>query len=442
MCRFALIIRMGTTRLTCPRAALGAAGSSTSDFTPAWEGDFRRGFLSAVVGVVLLAPTVVRSEPIVTGCQVLVYAVVPNPQSLAFAQDGTIYAGHDSHQGDSHADPVLRVAPGGAPVVEYGSQSFYDPDGVLYDPDGSATGIAGGLLVSDWSAGSASSALRLIHPDESVTTWAAAGQAIKNPTYLVVDTTGAVWLTDDYRYQQGLVRVIVGTAQVMVEGPAYGFWGIALSPAGTLYVSANTDGTNKTIREYDLNGSLLQADFATSASYDLLAFGRGGAFGTDLYAMSLQGNLYRLDATGDATQVGSGFAAPVDLKFGPDGNMYVSEDSEGRILRITPDPSAVSPWVVAPSFGRGTVLVIPNPSRAWVDIQLALGSTQPAIGVFVYDLTGRLIRSLDSGPLTSSAHTISWNGLDTGGRRCASGVYFVRVQAEGESFQTALVRTE
>ncbi len=238
------------------------------------------------------------------------------------------------------------------------------------------------------------------------------------------------------------MRVIAGTAQVMVSGPSYGFWGIALSPAGTLYVSANIDGANKTIREYDLGGNLLQANFATSAAYDILAFGPGGAFGTDLYAMSLQGDLYRLDSTGSAIQVGSGFSQPVDLKFGPDGNMYVSEDSEGRILQVTPDLSVVSPWAAAPSSGSSSLSVIPNPSRGWADIQLALGSIQPEISVGVFDVAGRLVRRLHSGPLTTGAHTVSWNGLDTSGRRCASGIYFVRVQAQGGHLQTRLMRTE
>jgi hypothetical protein len=310
---------------------------------------------------------------------------------------------------------------------------------VLYDPDGSATGIGGGLLVSDWSGGSASSALRLIHPDEDVATWAAPGQAVKNPTYLVMDSTGAVWAADDYRYQRGLVRVIDGTAVVIVQGPAYGFRGIALSPAGTVFVSACTDGASKTIREYDLDGNLLQADFATSAAYDILGFGRGGSFGMDLYALSEGGDLYRLDSAGDATLIGSGFHTAVDLKFGPDGNMYISEDSEGRILKVVPDVSAVEPWTGTPALAPGSVSAAPNPFRRDTAIRLDLVRAERAIDVGIFDLGGRLVRSLHSGMLGAGEHRIPWDGLDTGGREAADGVYLVRVQGQGLRIGTKIV---
>jgi sugar lactone lactonase YvrE len=398
--------------------------------------------LPLLIGYLVISPSMARSEPVVSGCLVRVYATVPNPQSFTFAPDGTIYAGHDSHQGDTHPDPVYRIAQGGDPVSEYGTESFCDPDGVLYDPSGYATGVAGGLLVCDWDGGAGSSALRLIHPDESVTTWAVSGQAIKNPTYMVMDSNSAVWMTDDYRYQQGLLRVINGLAQVIVLGPTYGFCGIAISPAGTIYVSANTDGTNKTIREYDLDGNLLQANFATSAAYDILAFGPGGVFGTDLYAMSIGGELYRLDSAGNAVMIGNGFSQPVDLKFGPDGNMYVSEDPEGRILQVSLDDSAVPPWIGAPASDSDLLSVAPNPFRERTEIRLSLGSTQGAIAVSVFDASGRLIRNLHSGPLDPGEHKISWDGLDASGGRSTDGVYFIRAQAQGLRLESRILRLE
>ena len=45
----------------------------------------------------------------------------------------------------------------------------------------------------------------------------------------------------------------------------------------------------------------------------------------------------------------------------------------------------------------------------------------------VYDLRGRLVRSLHSGPLTAGAHARIWDGRDTAGNRQASGVYFYKL---------------
>jgi flagellar hook assembly protein FlgD len=51
--------------------------------------------------------------------------------------------------------------------------------------------------------------------------------------------------------------------------------------------------------------------------------------------------------------------------------------------------------------------------------------------VRVYDLRGRLIRVLAEGHFDVGRHEVTWHGKDNAGRRVASGVYFVRMQAGG-----------
>jgi sugar lactone lactonase YvrE len=395
---------------------------------------------AALIAIIALCPTAARTDPIVTGCQVRIHARVPNPQSITFAPGGVIFAGHDSHMGDSHADSVWRIGPGGSPVAHHGDGAFYDPDGVLFDSSGLATGVAGGVLVSDWVQSSSSSALRLIHPDHSVTTWASPGQAIKNPTYMVMDANGAVWMTDDYRYQTGLLKVVDGAAQVVAPGPPCGFSGIAISPAGTIYACASADGVNKTIREYDLSGNLLQANYSTSTAYDMITFGRGGAFGTDLYAMSYSGALYRLGPAGSPIQIGSGFASPSDVKFGPDGDMYVAEDVSGLILRITSMPTSVPSDPGVSARAAVSVSVAPSPFRGPAGIRVTVAASQPAIGVRILDSSGRLVRILHSGPLALGEHVIAWDGSDAVGRPVPSGIYLVRVQGSGTQAASRVVR--
>ncbi|MCK5596217.1 MAG: hypothetical protein KAJ04_02105, partial [Candidatus Eisenbacteria sp.] len=56
-------------------------------------------------------------------------------------------------------------------------------------------------------------------------------------------------------------------------------------------------------------------------------------------------------------------------------------------------------------------LTIPNDGRALVQ---------------VYDVTGRLIRTLVAGELPAGTHRVTWDGRDNLGRPCASGVYLSR----------------
>jgi hypothetical protein len=57
----------------------------------------------------------------------------------------------------------------------------------------------------------------------------------------------------------------------------------------------------------------------------------------------------------------------------------------------------------------------------------------------VYDVTGRLVRTLLDGPVEAGAHTLDWNGRNADGRDVASGVYFYRLQADGREATRKMV---
>jgi len=50
--------------------------------------------------------------------------------------------------------------------------------------------------------------------------------------------------------------------------------------------------------------------------------------------------------------------------------------------------------------------------------------------VDVYDLAGRLVRTLHSGVLAAGSHDVVWNGRGDDGRKSAAGVYFFRLKTE------------
>ena len=76
----------------------------------------------------------------------------------------------------------------------------------------------------------------------------------------------------------------------------------------------------------------------------------------------------------------------------------------------------------------------PNPFSGSTLIPLGLKTAGPA-RLAVFDLSGRLVRTLVDGSLDAGEHVIEWNGSDRSGHDVASGLYFIRLETGG------LVRT-
>ena len=70
----------------------------------------------------------------------------------------------------------------------------------------------------------------------------------------------------------------------------------------------------------------------------------------------------------------------------------------------------------------------PNPFNPTTNIRFSLPETND-VTLEIYDLTGRLIRSLVSGQVEAGVHTMTWDGQDASGVQVASGVYLYRIQA-------------
>lgn len=76
----------------------------------------------------------------------------------------------------------------------------------------------------------------------------------------------------------------------------------------------------------------------------------------------------------------------------------------------------------------------PNPFNPETDIQLVLGEETPVI-LKIYNIHGRLVKTLVEKKLPAGAHKVHWNGRDDYGRQVPTGVYFLRLRA-GEMVQT------
>jgi hypothetical protein len=73
----------------------------------------------------------------------------------------------------------------------------------------------------------------------------------------------------------------------------------------------------------------------------------------------------------------------------------------------------------------------PNPLRASVTINLALPA-EGDVSVDIYDIQGRVVRMLLREHKVAGYHSVSWNGTDSYGSQVVAGVYFCRVQINGQ----------
>jgi flagellar hook assembly protein FlgD len=57
----------------------------------------------------------------------------------------------------------------------------------------------------------------------------------------------------------------------------------------------------------------------------------------------------------------------------------------------------------------------------------------------IYNVAGRLVRTLVDGEVDPGYHSVVWDGRDNNGVEVGSGVYFCRMEAEGFDDSTKMV---
>lgn len=76
---------------------------------------------------------------------------------------------------------------------------------------------------------------------------------------------------------------------------------------------------------------------------------------------------------------------------------------------------------------------VPNPFNPATEISFALPRAG-AVKLQIFDVAGRVVRTLVHGRLEAGTHAAVWRGLDDTGARAASGTYFYRLEAGGDVF--------
>lgn len=179
--------------------------------------------------------------------------------------------------------------------------------------------------------------------------------------------------------------------------------------------------------EADISTSLVEGSGGSGPGWSLVfANDDGGNIDADpLFANALM----------DDFHIGSSSPA---FDTGADSLVIGGTDVEGnlRIQGAAVDMGAYESDAVVASPGvRPSVWLkgYPNPFNPEVTIEFSLASATHA-NLAIYDVAGRLVRTLWNGPVSGETKT-SWDGRDDAGRRVGTGLYFARL-ATAESRET------
>jgi hypothetical protein len=107
------------------------------------------------------------------------------------------------------------------------------------------------------------------------------------------------------------------------------------------------------------------------------------------------------------------------------------DDSTGGILSGDEGP-----------FGTSTrIEASPNPFRYAAVARFSLEASQ-LVRIRVFDVNGRLVRSLRDGLLTAGKHSVEWDGRTESGEAARVGIYFIRVSLRDRTLSAKVVRLQ
>lgn len=159
---------------------------------------------------------------------------------------------------------------------------------------------------------------------------------------------------------------------------------------------------NKLGDYYDMESDLVGADLAWAATFNAEQ---------DVYYLRIGDYDCNQNGVGDATDIGLG---------APDGNGNGIPDECESVVAVD---DAFFPEVGSRLLGN-----VPNPLRAGTTIRFSVLVSE-SVTLEVFDVDGRLVRTLLDERVSPGLTAVSWDGRDASGRDVGTGAYFYRLKS-------------
>jgi hypothetical protein len=128
---------------------------------------------------------------------------------------------------------------------------------------------------------------------------------------------------------------------------------------------------------------------------------------------------------------------------------FIAEDAgSGSVVEAAVDDFAITVFSIDTDVEEGAggapqrLLLaqnVPNPFNPTTEIRFVVPAPGRDVTLQVFDLSGRIVRTLLRGEKVSGPRAVTWNGDDDSGNAAGSGVYFYRLQAGKETLARKLV---
>ena len=202
------------------------------------------------------------------------------------------------------------------------------------------------------------------------------------------------------------------------DGTVYVEGGTSYGDIGYLYALDPDDGA--VIWMFEIVRPLEYASPSIDGAGTIYAHAGGRVgMGAWVYAVYPDGTLKWMRQIGER----SWSAGP---SIGPDGTIYCGHF--GGVVAIGPGQTGVEEG--SSSLAFHLYQNTPNPFSGITNIQYSV--TKPSHVILkIYDIKGRLIKTLVDNKKTQGNYSVGWNGQDKDGRELASGVYFYRFSTSG-----------
>ena len=237
----------------------------------------------------------------------------------------------------------------------------------------------------------------------------------------LVDVRGNVWAVPNggpTQILQGLVDPILLPADVM-----------NVTVSGTLPWDSAPGGSRN---------SMAQMDSVAAPYGDIVALHQRHAFIPTVSALDVATADPFYDIAGDVDLLSQ---TPFDNLFFPTANephvTVTPENALWLLEEIDPAATAVRDIAAPPAFSW--IAAAPNPFGEATAVRWQL-SESARVRVDVFDVRGRRVTTLLDATRPAGTGEVRWTGRDGRGRAVTAGVYFVRVQARGETRTTRVVR--